>query len=151
VLCATLTFSTALLRLVGVRAFWPYLPRPATAAAVRPATSWWARLLSGDGLHRAWQRLGDLLQRRAGTCWLTSLIAMAPFAALALTAGRLSYDWVENLPADAPSVAGTEALRQHFPAGLMGQVTVLIINPNVHFDKPEGRDGIAQLTRTLRE
>jgi RND superfamily putative drug exporter len=149
VLCATLTFSTALLRLVGIRAFWPHLPRPATAPV--PAASLWTRLLSGDGLDRTWKRLGELLQRRPGTCWLTSVIGMAPFAALALAAGRLSYDWVENLPADAPSVAGTQALRQHFPAGLMGPVTVLIVNPDVHFDQPEGRDGIAQLTKTLQE
>jgi RND superfamily putative drug exporter len=41
-------------------------------------------------------------------------------------------------------------LQQHFPAGIIGQVTVLLVNPQVDFDKPQGRDLVERLTGTLR-
>jgi len=77
---------------------------------------------------------------------------MAPFAiAASLLYNHLSYDVISDLPADAPSVAGTRVLQQHFPAGIMGTVTVLLVDPQVDFDKPSGRETIRQVTERLRE
>jgi RND superfamily putative drug exporter len=77
---------------------------------------------------------------------------MAPLAVAAgLLYNHLSYDLIGDLPADAPSVVGTRVLEEHFPAGLMGPVTVLLINPQVDFRSDQGRSLMQRLTDKLRE
>src|SRR5262249_38891990 len=144
VLAATLTFSPALLRLAGRWAFWPQRPGPAGAAA--PASEGWRGLLTGHTLQRAWDRVARLLLRRAGLVWLTCVALVAPAAVVAgLFYDRLSYDVVANLPADAPSVAGTRVRQEHFPAGVLGTTTVLLVNPKFDFGTPEGEAVAARL------
>jgi RND superfamily putative drug exporter len=153
VLCATLTFSAALLRLTGRWAFWPHIATTQTGAgrAAAPAISWW-RLIRGDGFHNVWQRIGEVLLRRPGTVWLASALPMVPFVVVAaLLFNHLSYDFIGNLPSSAPSVIGTQALEEHFPAGLMGPTTVLLVNRNVDFRSAQGRELVAELTRHLQE
>lgn len=67
-----------------------------------------------------------------------------------LFSGRLSYDLIGNLPSNAPSVLGTKVLREHFPAGIMGSVTVLIANQRIDFGDSEGEKLVRELTNRLR-
>jgi RND superfamily putative drug exporter len=153
VLCATLTFSAPLLRLTGRWAFWPHVRRPANSDG-KPAEpiGFWRRLIQGEGFHRFWERLGQVLLRRPGTIWLASALPMVPFVVVAgLLYNHLSYDFIGNLPASAPSVIGTKALEAHFPAGLMGPTTVLLVNPHVNFRSAQGHAFVEQLTRHLQE
>jgi RND superfamily putative drug exporter len=146
VLCATLTFSPSLLRLAGRWAFWPQRSGggPAPESDGRPAWGGW--------LERVWDRTGRLLLRRAGTVWLSTVAVMAPFAvAAALLYNHVSYDMIGNLPADVPSTAGTRLLQAHFPAGIVGPVTVLVVDPRVDFRSDQGRALVGQLTDSLRE
>jgi RND superfamily putative drug exporter len=152
VLGATLTFSPSLLLLAGRWAFWPQRPgeRSVPAAGVEPL-SWKAYFQPGE-LERIWDRVGHILQRRAGTIWLATVAVMAPFAvAAALLANRLSYDLIGGLPPEAPSVAGTRLLQELFPAGIVGPTTGLLVNPHVDFSNPSGRAVVARLTDRLRE
>jgi RND superfamily putative drug exporter len=140
VLCATLTFSPALLRLAGRWAYWPrHPPTPVESPKV-------------DWLQRVWEGTGELLVRRAGTVWVVAFVALVPAAvAGGFYANRLSYDLVGNLRDDAPSVAGTRALQEHFPAGMVGPVTVLVVNPNADFATEGGRSLVKRLTARLIE
>src|SRR5262249_44127979 len=97
-------------------------------------------------------RVGQVLLRRAGTVWLAAVALMAPFAVAAwLLSDRLSYDLVGNLPPDAPSVAGTRLLQEHFPPRIVGPTTVLLLNPPGDFRSDSGRAVVARLTDRLRE
>src|SRR5262249_26231885 len=129
VLGATFTFSAPLLRLTGRWAFWPHRnPQAATrdSAAVAPM-GFWKSVYYGDAFNWIWEKTGEALVRRPGTIWLASALPMVPFVIIAgLFFNRLSYDFVGNLPSNAPSVIGTQALEGHFPAGLMGTTTVLL-------------------------
>jgi putative drug exporter of the RND superfamily len=146
VLAATLTFSPALLRLAGRWAFWP-----GRGGAAAGATAGEGFFRPG-ALRRMWDRVGHGLVRRPGTVWLVTVALMAPFAALSgLLYNRLSYDIIGDLPADTPSVVGTRVLREHFPAGVLGPVTVLLVNPEVDFGGGQGRDLVRQVTDRLRE
>jgi RND superfamily putative drug exporter len=151
VLLATLTFSAPLLALARRWAFWPQHPG---RAASEPATvgrfrHWFFQ--PGEEPHRIWERIGRRLKRRPGTIWLTTVALMAPFVVVAgLLYNHLSYDLIGTLPADAPNVVGTRVLRAHFPAGLMGPVTVLLVNPHVDFTRPEGEALVRQITDRLR-
>jgi RND superfamily putative drug exporter len=101
---------------------------------------------------RIWEHIGELLLRRAGTVWLVSVAVMAPFAIAALLLNNhLSYDLVGDLPADATSVAGTRVLQEKFPAGIVGPITVLLVDPNVDFGREPGQALIAKLTDRLRD
>jgi RND superfamily putative drug exporter len=134
VLCATLTFSPALLRLAGRWAFWPKV------------------LTNSSGRHHGWEQVGKILERFPGTVWVGTVAVMGPFAvAAALSYNFLTYDVIRNLPADAPSVAGTRVLQEHFPAGQIGAVTVLLVNPHVDFAGAQGRSQVELLTNRLRE
>jgi RND superfamily putative drug exporter len=147
VLCATLTFSPSLLRLAGRWAFWPRRIGTATSAAT-------ARLFGfrTDLLHEIWEQVGRGLIRRPGAVWLGTAAVMAPFAILAgVLYGHLSYDLIGDLPESATSVAGTRVLREQFPAGITGPVTILLVNPDMNFGSPKGRAVVQQLTDGLRE
>jgi len=144
VLLATLTFSPALLRLAGRWAFWPRRLKPVPAEGHAEPTQ-------PGALQRIWDRMGQALLRRPGKIWLTATALMAPFVVVAaLFYDRVSYDLIGDLPADAPSVAGTRMLQEHFPAGVLGPVTVLIEDPNVNFASAEGTALAKQLTDRLR-
>jgi RND superfamily putative drug exporter len=151
VLSATLTFTPSLLRLAGRWAFWPWRPEPTSGVAAAPSTlqpSGQPEEMIAAGF---WDRLGRLLLRRAGTVWLVAVALMAPFAVIAgVFYNYLSYDVVGSLPADAPGVTGTRVLEEHFPAGVMGPLTVLLIDPKTDFSSPRGREIIARLTDWLR-
>lgn len=148
VLLASLTFSPALLRLLGRWAFWPQAP---VHEAVPPRAGRWSQLLKLEGFHRNWERLGHALQRRPGTIWCTTVALMLPFALAAVLLSRhLTYDIVRSLPANAPSVRGAAVMKAHFPEGLMGPTVVMLVNPQVDFSSDEGGSMIEQLTYRLR-
>ncbi len=149
VLCATLTFSPALLRLVGPWAFWPQRVKKTAAGAATGSAPRSSFILGELGL--AWERVGEHLQRRPGMIWLVTVACMVPFAIFAgVNYARLSYDTVGDLPSSAPSVAGTQALQEHFPPGIMGTSTVVLINKHLDFSKPQGRAVVQQITDRLR-
>jgi RND superfamily putative drug exporter len=153
VLVATLSFSPSLLRLAGRWAFWPYRPEPATRQAPgAPQAAWWRRFFQVSLLERLWVHVGEMLLRRAGTAWLVTVAVMAPFViAAGLLYNHLSYNVIGNLPEDSISVAGTCVLEKHFPPGVMGPLTALLINRDVDFGGPEGANLVRQITDRLNE
>jgi RND superfamily putative drug exporter len=153
VLCATLTFSSALLRLAGRWAFWPLrIQSDQERHAAPPRGEFWSRLARTDGFHRMWEKTARVLLRRPGRIWLGSVVPMLPFAVVAAVLyNYVSYDFIGNLPAKATSVVGTRALEEHFPAGLMGPTTVLLVDPKADFRSDKGRALVEQLTTRLGE
>jgi RND superfamily putative drug exporter len=125
---AILTLTPALLRLTGRWAFWPAKQLvPALEKGRSPLPGPQERGPSEDRFHRLWERIAESVLRRPGTYWLASTAVLVPFAVVgALWYNHLSYDLVGNLPQGAVSVAGTQVLEQHFPAGATGPVNLLI-------------------------
>lgn len=152
VLAATLTFSPSLLRLAGRWAFWPHKVREETSGelcAPPRARGWW--FFRPNALAGFWDRVGQLLLRRPGTVWLATVAGMAPFAVIAgIFYHHLNYDLIGDLPADMPSVQGTHALQAHFPAGIVGPTTVLLVDPSINFASDRGRDVVARVTDQLQ-
>jgi putative drug exporter of the RND superfamily len=139
VLTAALTFTPAMLRFFGRWAFWPQVRSehiPRTGGWVSP-TSLIHRLMQSGVFRGFWQKTGRQLRRRPGTVWLASVAVMAPFAAIAvLYHNHLSFGLLSELPTTDPSVVGTRAVQQHFPAGATGPVTILLKS-----DRQKFRDG----------
>lgn len=153
VLCAALSFTPSLLRLFSRRAFWPQIRTeqvPAAGGWISSASPL-SRLLDRDWFQGVWAKIGDALLRKPAVIWLTSIAVMLPFAVVGvLFFNHLTYGLLSELPKAAPSVQGTEAVQQHFPAGIASPVTVLLRNPQVDFSKTSGISRIEALTERLR-
>ncbi len=161
VLLAALTFTPALLLLTGRWVFrWQLRSRqrpPATGWL--PAPSLASRLADMSIVRNTWDHVGHALLQRPMTIWLGTMALMLPFA---LIGGwfytHLSYGLLSDLSPDSPSVIGTKAVQDHFPAGATGTITVLINNPQVDFEAREGQDNqpgglelVTQLTQNLQQ
>ena len=150
VLCAALTFTPSLLRLVGPLAFWPRVPtkRLAATAGWISSTSLFARLMELNLFQRGWGKVGQALLRRPGLIWTVSVAVMCPFVFIAVKYYTfLSYGLLTELPQDKPSVVGAKSVQSHFPAGIAGPVTILLHNSEIDFD--ENRDILEKLTVLL--
>jgi RND superfamily putative drug exporter len=153
VLCATLTFSPTLLRLAGS---WGTRRRRGNVDAGSDSAGQPGKQPApgafGGWLQGFWDKVGQHLLRRPGAIWLTTVALMAPFVVVAvLSYEHLSYDLIGALPAKAPSVAGTRILQEHFPAGVMGPVTVLLVDNDIDFSKTRGKELVAGLTGELKD
>ena len=136
VLMASLSFTPALLCLTGRWALWPrHNPPPVDPdAEVGGVWGWLARQIA----------------RWPGRIWLGTVLVMTPFAVYAVAKFDLvSYDLTRSVPADSASTKGLRSLRQHFPAGTTGTVTVLLRNEGVDFRTKEGQALIAELSQRL--
>jgi len=152
VLIAALTFTPALLLLFNRWAFWPRVKteRISATAGWISAANIMERILEGNWFRHAWRWVAEVQVRKPGTCWLICMGLMLPFAIISIMSlHNLSYGLLSELPAETPSVVGTKAVQQHFPAGATGPVTVLLENQNVDFSSIEGREAIESLTTRL--
>ena len=159
VLVASLTFTPALLKLTGRWAFYPRMrtERVSSGGGWLPTTTLSSKLSQVRWLQNTWDAVGRLLLKRPMLVWLTSMALMLPFAIVGLMFfSHLSYGLLSDLPSSSVSVQGTKVVRQHFPAGATGPVTVLLHNDQVDFsernaDPPGGLDLILNLTTNLGE
>lgn len=160
VLAASLTFTPSLLLLMGQWVFvWQLRSRqrpPATGWL--PAPSLASRLAEMSIIRNTWDHVGQALLKRPMAIWLGTIALMIPFAVVgAWHYSHLSYGLLSDLSPKSPSVIGTRAVQDHFPAGATGTITLLIRDPNVDFSRRGDDDGhadglllIKELTNQLR-
>jgi len=151
VLIASLTFTPALLRLTGKWAFWPQLRTERVSGGWVSTSSLWSRLSEIHWLQNTWEIVGRALLKNPMAIWLTSMLLMLPFALVGvLFYTHLSYGLLSDLSRNSPSVQGTRAVRQHFPAGATGSIAVLLRNDQIDFsDEATGLAWLDQLTDNL--
>jgi RND superfamily putative drug exporter len=147
-LVAVLTLTPALLHLFGRWSFWPYHQPTVVAHGAGGTRS----RLDESRFERIWESIADAVLRRPATFWLVTTASMIPFAVVGMWwYNHLNYDLVGNLPRHAPSVAGTKKLEEHFPAGTMAPVNLLIKNEAVDFRSPDGIEAVEELTKSIDE
>lgn len=127
-LLAVLSFLPAILAIFGRAAFWPIRPRY-RADAVGDS----AQRVSGDshearglsGISGVWRRIGTLVARRPRVTWL---VALAVLVAGGLGTIQLQANGVPQTDlvlTATDSVAGQDALTEHFDAGSGSPVVVV--------------------------
>ncbi len=129
-LCCALTFTPAFLVLLGRWVFWPDMRQEKLSAeegwipSGNLGTLWSSQRL----LDQFWDRVSRLLHARPATVFFSVIAILLPLAVVAVVKYRdLSYGLLTDLPSDRPSVIGARAVQEHFPAGVAGPTTVLVI------------------------
>lgn len=72
-----------------------------------------------------WDRIARIVVERPRWVLAVSLLVVA-LPALAVPTMELTYDSVDQLPDDAPSVQGIELLGEHFPSGAISPVIIVV-------------------------
>lgn len=138
-LAASLTLAPALIRGLGGAVFWPFgVAKPATQASGVEIRS------------RFWEWLSQTIVARPGAIFAAVVLLLAPLAWAGLDV-PISYDLLQELRADRPSVVGTQMLRRHFGAGETGPIIVLAHRPQGGLDQPAARQPIRDLTAWFYE
>ena len=146
-LAACLTLAPALLRAFGRAVFWPFgMPRQKPAPG--PDRDGEAGLDRGES--RFWNVLAAAIVARPGLILTVSLlILLVPAIHGVRNVGRITYDFLSQLPHERPSRQGAEFMKRHFDVGEAGPLTVVVFQPQGGFDTRPGRERIAELTRAL--
>ena len=136
-LMTSMTLTPALLALLGRWVFWPRRLQSVSSSS-RPA-------LAGF-----WRLTADVIVRRAGLVLVAVVVVLSPFAAVGVKgASRVSYDILASLPSDRPSRRGVERMREFFPVGESGPVTIVARSDEGKFDKRESLRQIGDLSDKL--
>jgi RND superfamily putative drug exporter len=153
-LCATFTFSVPLLRLANRWIFWPQSKRSnyqKRVANLQGRFSLKELFVPGE-LGRIWARIGSFLNHRPGQAWLASVAVLAPFAFAGGMLGEyLNFNPIGDLPVTTISVQGTRALERHFPGGILGPLTVVLIDRKIDFSTPHGHSLMHEFTVNLQK
>lgn len=129
VLCFAMTFTPAVLQVVGRWAFWPDVrqERFSSDGGWLPVSSLFSRLRQQRWIDRGWQKVTDMVEARPATVFITTILLMMPFAIVAVTfRDHLSYGLLTDLPQDEPSVQGARVLQKHFAAGITGPTSMVL-------------------------
>ena len=130
-LAASLTLTPALLKVIGVRVFWPDKIKPRLPGVRRAAT--------------AWDRISRFVVRRPTLVWGVSAGVLAPFAALGVMTTP-TFSPVGDLSPTSGCIRGLTAIQRHFTAGETGPLTVLLASHG-DWSGPSGREVIDRLSR----
>ena len=152
-LAACVTLAPAILRMAGRSVFWPFAlsklprdampPEPSQRGAARPAAE------DTGVMYRFWDWLSRGIIARPGLILAGSLLLLAPLAWHARSV-VVTYDLLSGLRPSRPSVQGTKLLRDYFPAGETGPMTVLAYREDGGFDSGiEQRERIERLAKGL--
>jgi RND superfamily putative drug exporter len=123
-LLVCLTFTPALLSLIGPKAFWP--------SAIHMDESTSTPIGNREGLRPTglWGLIALKLTRYPVFAMVLGLVALCPPAILGyLTEDEVTYDISSQLDDSAPSRRGLRALGQYFEIGEVNPTTVLITLP----------------------
>lgn len=140
-LAACLTLAPAILCVLGRKIFWPFRIDISSGNDSDDISLGKRRILGGYS-QGFWNWLAGGVLKAPGLILVGSLLVMAPFVWQAWDV-ELTYDLLSELGHDRECVKGTSLLREYFPAGETGPVTILVYHPTANFN--EGPDRYRRL------
>lgn len=155
VLCCALTLTPALLHFAGRWAFWPDVRQERISAQKGwiPTTSAWSLVMRDKPWTKGiWNWIASVIEQRPGRVFLVTVAMMTPFVMVACANyNRLSYGLLSELRPDVTSVVGAKAVQEHFPPGITGLTTVLLMNDQFNFGGRSGLRGGEEFAEALTE
>ncbi len=155
ILCAAMTFTPALLRLMGRYTFWPEMPMHGIEFRVQQVSTFsrfMRRITLQEESHRFWVGLASRLTRNPVRFWTVTMLLMLPGAVIGVwNYDQVTYGLISSLKSTTPSVQGTRDVAAHFSPGVTGPITLLIEDPEIDFSMSPGTKIIEELSNRLRE
>lgn len=143
-LVTCLTLAPAIMRFMGSVLFWPWGDTQQFVEKSRPVSARW------------WERLSLIVCSRPGLTLtvVVLLLGIVGFPSLykRITTGRaveVSYDLFGDLGDDRMAKQTALRIRDYFPLGESGPLTILAVNPAGQFMEPEGQSITNQLAVTI--
>ncbi len=127
-LLAVLSFLPAILAIFGRSAFWPIRPRYAAIGVEEesgPAASVSAETRGLAGVSGLWRGIGTLVARRPRLTWLLALAVLVAGGLGTLQLQAHGVAQTDLVLTASDSVAGQDALAEHFDAGSGSPVVVI--------------------------
>ncbi|WP_139228223.1 MMPL family transporter [Planctomicrobium piriforme] len=155
ILCAAMTLTPSILRLMGRYTFWPEMPEHGVEFRTQEV-GLFSRIVRRATFHEEshvfWERLASFITRYPVRSWLITVLIMFPWAIVGWWCyDHVSYGLIASLRSSAPSVQGTADISQHFSAGLTGPVTLVIEQPEIDFSSSAGQALVQELSDKLKE
>lgn len=145
-LLTCLTLAPAIIRFMGPLLFWPWTDIQEHVQQGRP------------NRYSLWERISLWVCRwpvatLVSVVFVLGLLGFESFYNRITTgqAVEVSYDLFGDLGSDRMAKRTALQIREHFPLGESGPITILAINPNGAFEQAEGKAIISDLARTLFE
>lgn len=143
-LLTCLTLAPAIMRFMGSVMFWPWGDTQGFVEKSRPVSAKW------------WEHISQLVCSRPGLTLtvVVLLLGIAGFPSLykRITTGRaveVSYDLFGDLDSDRMAKQTALRIRDYFPLGESGPLTILAVNPAGQFMESEGQSITNQLAMTI--
>ncbi|WP_437227277.1 MMPL family transporter [Planctomicrobium sp. SH661] len=153
--CAAMTFTPAILRVMGRYTFWPEMPQHGVefrTQKVGPFSQFIRRITFHSESHKFWETLADRITRYPVRAWVGTVLCMLPFSIVGWWCyDHVSYGLIGELRNNVPSVVGTELVSHYFSKGLTGPTTLVIEQPDIDFGSSAGQSLIRELTDDLRK
>lgn len=139
-----LTLAPAIMRFLGPLLFWPWGDSKQFVEKSRPVSTAW------------WEQISSWICRWPGMTLtvVVLLLGMVGFPSMwnrirTGEAVEVSYDLFGDLDNDRMAKQTALRLRDHFPLGESGPLTILAVNQSGQFGEREGRSIILDLSNTL--
>jgi RND superfamily putative drug exporter len=155
ILCAAMTFTPSLLRLMGRYTFWPEMPEHGVEFRTQQVGGFSRlvrRMTLHEESHRFWERLASIITRYPVRSWLLTVALMLPGAVIGWwNYDHVSYGLIASLRSSAPSVQGTADISAHFSPGLTGPSTLILESSEINFSGTQGQNLIRELCEKLQK
>ncbi|WP_437186381.1 MMPL family transporter [Planctomicrobium sp. SH668] len=153
ILLAALTFTPALLRIMGRYTFWPEMPMHGVEFREQKVGSFVQlvrKLTLQSESHVFWEKLAKKVTEKPIRLWFITVVIMFPFTIVGWYCyDHVSFGLIGELRKTSPCVVGTELISKHFAKGLTGPTTLVIQNKDVDFSSSAGQSLIRELTERL--
>lgn len=137
---AALTLLPAILAIFGRASFFPFIPR--TKQMTEELSVIKGKQIKQRQAHgRASKRLGKWVTKKPWTVIVVSVIILAGLASFAPRI-HYTYDLIESFPKDMPSREGFDIISNHFSAGNLAPVQVIV---NSHGEDLKLKEKLGQL------
>ncbi|PQO33876.1 MMPL family transporter [Blastopirellula marina] len=143
-LLTCLTLAPAIMRFLGPLLFWPWGDTQQFVEKSRPVTTAW------------WEQISNWICRWPGMTLMVVVVVLGivgfPSMWNRIRTGQaveVSYDLFGDLDSDRMAKQTALRLREHFPLGESGPLTILAVNSSGQFGEREGRSVILDLSRTI--
>ncbi|MBC1391687.1 MMPL family transporter, partial [Listeria welshimeri] len=140
---SSLTLVPALLGLFGRVSFWPFIPRTIEMEEARAKKK--GKTPKHHKENRFWHKIGEMSAKHPVRILIITLIILIG-CGIFTTQVKYTYDTLSTFPEDMPSREGFTLISDHFGAGMLAPMEVVVNSKESMKSSLENVEGVASVT-----